>query len=131
MLQTIDTIEGKKKMPSRIKTQCTEPYCTNFAEKGTKCNVHRRETEKNYINSNANYKAKKKIYSSGRWKRVRDIVLRNNPACAKCGRLAEEVDHILPYSMGGEMFDLANLQALCKECHYQKTYLDSKRNKTS
>jgi 5-methylcytosine-specific restriction endonuclease McrA len=34
---------------------------------------------------------------------------------------ADEVDHIVPVSAGGDVFDLSNVQALCKSHHSQKT----------
>ena len=39
--------------------------------------------------------------------------------CGKAGRL--EVDHIVPLSKKGDPWDLANLQALCRGCHLEKT----------
>jgi 5-methylcytosine-specific restriction endonuclease McrA len=34
---------------------------------------------------------------------------------------AEHVDHVRPLGMGGERFDPANLQPLCRSCHSRKT----------
>ena len=40
--------------------------------------------------------------------------------CGKVGRL--EVDHIKPLDQGGAVYDLDNLQALCRSpCHFAKT----------
>lgn len=114
-------------MPLRIKTQCIYPYCTNQTEFGSLCEKHKKESNKRSDLNNQNRQEKKSYYSSSRWKRLRLMVLRNQPACAKCGREAKEVDHIIPFTKGGEMFDLNNLQALCVECHYQKSYEDSKQ----
>ena len=64
----------------------------------------------------------------GRWRRVRRYVLAKEPLCRlcrvrnpDCPNPAEEVDHIVPRSKGGPLFDPSNLQPLCKECHYRKT----------
>ena len=38
--------------------------------------------------------------------------------------VATEVDHVLPMADGGAMYDEANLQALCKSHHSQKTARD-------
>ena len=39
--------------------------------------------------------------------------------CGRAGRL--EVDHIEPLAEGGAVYDLTNLQALCRHCHIEKT----------
>lgn len=31
-----------------------------------------------------------------------------------------EVDHIVPIGRGGDMYDPANLQTLCRKCHIRK-----------
>ena len=40
-------------------------------------------------------------------------------ACGKAGRL--ECDHVVPVNRGGDPWDLANLQALCRSHHILKT----------
>lgn len=58
-----------------------------------------------------------------RWGAVRRLVLiRDGYRCVKCqkaGRL--EVDHVKPLNKGGDAWDLANLQTLCRGCHIAKT----------
>ena len=39
--------------------------------------------------------------------------------CGKAGRL--EVDHVIPVQAGGDWWDPANLQTLCRPCHFAKT----------
>ena len=63
---------------------------------------------------------------SWRWRRVRRIVLSSEPLCRMCKQqgyvtAATEVDHIKPRDEGGDMWDRANLQPLCRECHENKT----------
>lgn len=59
---------------------------------------------------------------------ARAAYLRLHPLCAWCQRkglivLAQEVDHIVPlYKDGADTDD--NKQALCKECHLDKTASD-------
>ena len=36
-----------------------------------------------------------------------------------------EVDHVIPEHLGGETWDPANLQALCRGCHIQKTRIEN------
>ena len=39
--------------------------------------------------------------------------------CSHKGRL--EVDHIVSMDVGGAVYELSNLQALCRPCHFAKT----------
>lgn len=48
------------------------------------------------------------------------LVLRNGPACARCGtNNSLTVDHVIPMASGGSD-DLSNLQLLCKPCNSSK-----------
>ena len=60
--------------------------------------------------------------NSATWRRTREAVLRRDCyQCVKCGRGAEDVDHIRPRAMGGDLYALSNLQSLCKPCHRAKS----------
>ena len=61
------------------------------------------------------------IHRSYRWRQLRKSVLAETPLCAACGRVATDVDHRVPLFKGGEPFDRANLQALCRRCHKRKS----------
>lgn len=37
------------------------------------------------------------------------------------------VDHIMPIALGGDEWDMKNLQTLCEECHKKKTRRDIKK----
>lgn len=68
----------------------------------------------------------RKARGSRRYKRMRRAYLAENPRCAECERqgerrAAEELDHVVPVSEGGGMFDWDNLQGLCGPCHAAKT----------
>ena len=58
------------------------------------------------------------------WVRAR-VVRRDNWTCRKCGKIGGrlEVDHIRPLHTLEivEAYDLANLQTLCRNCHFEKT----------
>ena len=72
-----------------------------------------------------------KRYASKRQKRI--LLINQDFKCALCGvELAEdfECDHMVPFSEGGET-SLENLQALCKQCHANKTNMDGSRQATS
>ena len=60
--------------------------------------------------------------TSVRWNDLRlQALARDRNTCAKCGKAAEEVDHIREIREGGPEFDLENLQSLCRKCHVLKT----------
>ena len=60
--------------------------------------------------------------ASAEWRRARTAALqRDRHQCVQCGRAAEEVDHIRPRAMGGDVYALSNLQSMCKPCHKRKT----------
>ncbi len=67
--------------------------------------------------------------STRRWRETRAAKLFADPVCEwtedghrrRCGRLADEVDHITPVSKGGDRYDPDNLQSLCQQHHRAKT----------
>ena len=64
------------------------------------------------------------MYGSKRWKRLRRAVLRRDGyRCQACKKLAgrAEIDHVMPVEDGGAEWDMANLQTLCRDCHFKKT----------
>ena len=74
------------------------------------------------------FKPKKKphkndhLYNTTWWKKTRKKMLDNNPLCAYCGELGEQIDHIVKHSGNEQIFnDENNLQVLCKKCHIAKS----------
>jgi len=68
------------------------------------------------------------IYGTYRWKKLRKQKATLNPLCEHCllndiARAVQEVDHIHEIEDGGEMWDIDNLQSLCKRHHIIKTNL--------
>ena len=61
--------------------------------------------------------------SRRQWGKVRLMVLdRDGWRCQTCGKVGRlEVDHRVPLEHGGAVYDLGNLQALCRSCHFAKT----------
>ena len=59
------------------------------------------------------------------WSKTRLLALdRASWRCQKCGKYGArlEIDHIKPLGDGGALYDLDNLQALCRfPCHFDKT----------
>ena len=53
--------------------------------------------------------------SQKRWLQVRRQVLdRDGWRCAECSAYGNELDHIQPIDKGGAVWDLSNLQVLCR-----------------
>lgn len=78
-------------------------------------------------------KERKPFYDSRRWRATRKVVLYEQPWCdgwgptkGCCGKLATEVDHIVPRANGGDEFARVNLQGLCKPCHSRKTAYENR-----
>ena len=71
-------------------------------------------------------------HHAGRWARTRRAVLdRDGWWCRRCGRAGRmEVDHVRPLRAGGDPWDLANLQTLCRGCHVDKTAGENRRPRT-
>lgn len=59
------------------------------------------------------------------WERVRHVIyVRDGGICMKCGKDVPKdkfhVDHIVPISVGGDEWDLSNLELSCQACNLKK-----------
>ena len=69
---------------------------------------------------------------NARWRRLRAAYLSREPFCVECKtygllRHVVEVDHIVPIADDpSRIYDMSNLQGLCKSCHRIKTLEDYK-----
>lgn len=59
------------------------------------------------------------------WQRVRAVIyVRDGGVCMKCGKKVTRknfhVDHIVPLAIGGDEWELANLELTCPSCNMQK-----------
>jgi 5-methylcytosine-specific restriction protein A len=82
------------------------------------------------------HKHKEPRYHTTRWRELRLNVLQCSPLCATCEQLglitlAQMVDHIKPVRLGGEFWDVNNLQPLCNSCHAVKSAKEGKANGNS
>jgi len=94
---------------------CRAPGCSARVRRGY-CPVHAEARRQAF-----HYKYSEVTLYGGAWKRARLAFLGKHPRC-KCGRLANEVDHVIPHRGSLELFwDSANWQALCRPCHTRKT----------
>ncbi len=71
------------------------------------------------------------FYHTQRWRKLRQLVLKSNPLCVECTKhkritIATVADHIQPVRLGGETWDINNLQGLCESCHNIKSSKESK-----
>lgn len=103
-------------MPTRPPTPCASPSCPRLTH-ARLCAEHtstRRYDRERGSSAERGYGA--------RWRKLRKMFLAEHPMCAVdgCGKAAGEVDHITPRRLGGGDED-ANLQALCKHHHAEKT----------
>jgi 5-methylcytosine-specific restriction enzyme A len=94
------------------------PILTMYLEKDSISklfyNSSKKSNSNQVIRSRLNETKKKVVASSQQW------------TCSTCKQLLDasyEIDHIIPLYKGGNN-DLNNLQALCRNCHGQKTIND-------
>ncbi len=61
------------------------------------------------------------FHSDYRWRKVRNIYVKNHPFCEMCGlRKKLEAHHIQPWHLFPELrFEQTNLVTLDRECHYR------------
>ena len=69
------------------------------------------------------------LYHSSRWTKLARAWKVAHPLCEECRRKglivpAEAVDHIVPWPVCGDFFDVSNLQSLCADCNRMKGYRD-------
>ena len=61
-------------------------------------------------------------YNTRAWRKLRASILMDEPICRSCKlEAATVIDHMKPVRVGGEFWDLDNLQPLCKRCHNSKS----------
>jgi len=71
------------------------------------------------------YRGEEKVYKTYEWRRYSEQYRRDNPECAACGNTDKtHLDHIIPVSSGGAMWDTRNHQTLCNSCHSRKTKIE-------
>lgn len=63
------------------------------------------------------------LYQTPRWRNLRlELLDEAGWRCQECGACRRfEIDHVVPWSRGGDFWDRSNLRVLCKGCHFSKT----------
>jgi len=111
-------------MPSSAPSPCRAIGCAAVVHRGGYCDKH----------TSARPKPKRKEGYTDRftwtWRKVSRQVRLEEPFCRVCGRVSEQVDHIIPVTEGGDN-DRENLQALCTSCHSKKTRRENSRRHDS
>ena len=106
-------------MPFRPLRACVYPGCSTRVTSG-RCAPHAVSLEHTRPNRDV-----RKWYYTLQWSHLRKQVLVDAAyTCAQCGviQAALEVDHIVKHDGNPAVFwNRANLQALCRTCHQQKT----------
>ena len=111
-------------MPSRPPVACGRPGCGGLVRDGvcSLCGPRRRLSRRQHDEQRGT--SAQRGYG-GRWQRLREMVLRDRPYCARChaeGRvvMATDVHHIVAKRNGGQDIQ-SNLEPLCHSCHSRVT----------
>lgn len=123
-------------MANRTRVPCHAKPCPALVDpKARFCPEHIHLRKQYALDSKQNWKPNKdyldrsKAYKTKRWVNLRRYFLLRNPVCIECKAIATQADHILPVSLGGDMWALDNLQPLCRSCHSSKTRREMNRKK--
>lgn len=77
----------------------------------------------NWSKKRPSYNARRDVYNTTTWRKLRLVVLRHQPICSICHLApSTEVDHIEPLADNGEPYNLSNLQGTCAKCHAAKSH---------
>jgi 5-methylcytosine-specific restriction protein A len=109
--------------PAAPKHPCSYPGCAALLESGeSRCDMHRTQEQREY-NRGRKDNPFYKLYSSKAWRKVK---LSMDPLCERCRLMgllkpATEVHHRIAVRDGGDPFDVAGLESLCKPCHSRES----------
>jgi 5-methylcytosine-specific restriction protein A len=98
-------------MPVRV---CRDPACPHLIKEGRYCPEHARNQQQSRNNRR---RSQRKVYLSAKWQATRRRQLFDHPLCAHCGAIATDVHHLQDLADGGDPWQPANLQSLCRWCH--------------
>lgn len=113
-------------MPKRAKRPCPWPGCGRavYTKYCSECEPKAKKRDA----GNRSPSEFAWVYKTTRWKRLRALVLVEEPICQACRKQpSNTVDHIKAMAAGGDPWDRDNLQALDRVCHSRKTALEDGR----
>ncbi|MCI1212090.1 MAG: HNH endonuclease [Bifidobacterium tibiigranuli] len=109
-------------MPTRPSGRCTFTGCKARATWRGRCEEHQELWQRQSKHT--------AVINRALWERVRRQALRrDHNTCVICGKPGSEVDHIREVADGGALYDLANAQTLCHQCHLKKTYAMARKRR--
>ena len=92
-------------------------YCGEVHLRSEVCEAKRRKRSRSKANSRYD-KQYGWIYRTNRWEFCKDIVMTTQVKCQRCGKIGEQIHHIIPLSKDiSRAYDLTNLMLVCQECH--------------
>jgi len=100
-------------MPHKPKKPCTHRGCPLLTVSRF-CRQHEEAEKKKYEQNRGS--SSERGYDA-RWHRTSALHLKEFPLCAKCGKAAELIHHIIPIAEGGSIYDRDNLESSCELCH--------------
>lgn len=110
-------------MALRSLRPCTVPGCRALVRGSPRCDVHETAYRRQKEATRAP-RLEPGFYASKDWRRLRAIVLREEPVCP-CGNPTNTVDHVLDRRQRPDLALVrSNLRGLCKRCHDSRTARD-------
>lgn len=106
--------EAQEKIKNKICPACNKPNKRNAICCSRECSIRFFDEE----------------FAVKDWKELRmKAIKRDDYTCRKCGKRDRNTsalvgDHIVPIAIGGEEFDIDNVQTLCIDCDKKKTKID-------
>jgi 5-methylcytosine-specific restriction protein A len=101
---------------------CSFAGCLATATTGSRCDTHKRDVaaERRARGREDNRPTSSQRGYGAEWRKLRALVLREEPTCRRCSARSTVVDHVIPKARGGTD-ERRNLQGLCERCHNRKT----------
>lgn len=108
-----------RRIRDNVTRYCKWPRCYQLVNTGY-CVEHESRRIKKYRTEEVKRQdslRRRDVYSDKKWLAVSKYYLGKHKSCEICGELAYLVHHIVPIQDGGDEYDKANLQAVCRVCH--------------
>lgn len=109
-----------------IVVRCKSPMCPVLIEEGQGryCLKHAPEKKKEFKQRMRKYSSERDPFlESKEWRRIRKVVIAEEPVCFKCHRKPSvDAHHVKPRQEYPELkLERSNLRGICKSCHWVET----------